>query len=201
LSQFPSLFFNFFNDYLRVDPFFYGILLTVIFVISKVAGGLLFAIAFWTMARTIRKGNPLRDYLIVSAIGFILIFVSNQAVILVSAPYPPFSIASTSCMGLAAYMFFIGIFYSAVSISRDTELRKSVRQSAISEFKLVGNIGYAQMETQMQKVVNKIIKEQRDEISTKSEVPSLMEQEDVSSYMKEVMDEIRKTKYPSTQDQ
>ena len=163
------------------DHFFYVILLTVIIVASKVARGLLFAIAFWTMARTIKKENPLRDYLTVSAIGFILIFVSNQAVILVTAPYPPFSISSTSCMGLSAYLFFTGIYYSAVSMSRDTELRKYVRQSATSKFKLVGNIGYAQMETQMQKMVNKIINEQKDEISTKSEVPSLMEQQDITS--------------------
>jgi hypothetical protein len=158
---------------------------------------LLFGIAFWAMARTIRKENPLRDYLIVSAIGFMLIFVCNQAVILVTAPYPPFSIASTSCMSLAAYMFFTGIFYSAVSISRDTGLRKSVRQSAISQFKFVGNIGYSQMENQMQKMVNKITNDQRDQISTKIEVPSLMEQEDITSYMKEVLDEIRKTGYTS----
>ena len=53
----------------------------------------------------------------------------------------------------------------------------------------------------MQKIVNKVTNEHRDQISTKSEVPSLMEQEDITSYMKEVMDEIRKTKYPSTQHQ
>jgi hypothetical protein len=100
-------------------------------------------------------------------------------------------------MSLAAYMFFTGIFYSAVSISRDTGLRKSVRQSAISQFKFVGNIGYSQMENQMQKMVNKITNEQRDQISTKIEVPSLTEQEDITSYMKEVLDEIRKTGYTS----
>jgi hypothetical protein len=130
-----------------------------------------------------------------------LIFVSNQAAILVTAPYPPFSMASTSSMGLSAYLFFIGIYYSAISISRDTELRKSVLQSAISEFKLVGNIGLAQMENQMQKMVKKIVNEQRDQISTKSDIPSLMEQEDITSYMKEVIHEIRKAKHASKDDE
>jgi hypothetical protein len=64
--------------------------------VSNAAGGVLFGTAFWLIARTIKRGNIARQYLIIAAIGFVLLFVSDQAPVLVAAPYPPLGLASIS---------------------------------------------------------------------------------------------------------
>jgi hypothetical protein len=99
LSQFPSVFLDLFTPLLNSDPIFYGIFLSVIFTLSKAAGGILFGAAFWTMSRN-TPHVALRDYLVIAAIGFVLLFVSDQGLVLLSVPYPPLGLASVSFMGL-----------------------------------------------------------------------------------------------------
>jgi len=66
-------------------------------------------------------------------------------------PYPPFGLARVSFIGLASFLVMIGIYSSAISVSQDTKLRESIRRSAVSESKLLHNIGTAQMEQELQK--------------------------------------------------
>ncbi|MGA7007360.1 MAG: hypothetical protein WBY28_09825, partial [Nitrososphaeraceae archaeon] len=66
---------------------------------------------------------------------------SNQAVVLASAPYPPFGLATVSFVGLSTYLIFVGIYSSAISVAQDAELRKIVRTTVKEEFDLLRNIG------------------------------------------------------------
>ena len=73
---------------------------------------------------------------------------------MIFAPYPPFGLVTTSLIGLSSYLLLVGIYSSAMSISRDTELRKFINTVTEREIKLLGNIGFAQVE---QELVTKII--------------------------------------------
>ena len=84
----------------------------------------------------------------------ILLFTSNQGTTLIYAPYPPFGLITTSLIGLSSYMLLVGIYSSAMSISRDTELRKFINTIADREIRLLGSIGFAQAE---QELVTKVI--------------------------------------------
>jgi hypothetical protein len=64
--------------------------------------------------------------MIISGIGLVLLFVSNQAIIFVDEPFPHFGLANVSFMGLASYLVLIGIYSSAISISEDSRLRSSI---------------------------------------------------------------------------
>ena len=92
LSQFPALFLNLFAAFLITSPTFYGILLTMIFGLSNLSGGILFALAFWTAGKNVLQGSIVRNYMIISAYGLILLFLSNQGSILISTggEFPPF---------------------------------------------------------------------------------------------------------------
>ena len=114
LSQFLSLFLNIFILLFRPNPIFFGIFFTLIFSMSKPVGGILFGLAFLTIARSIRHDNIVRDYMIISAYGIILLFVSNEAIVLVDAPYPPFGLSTISFMGLSSYLILLGIYSSAI---------------------------------------------------------------------------------------
>ena len=93
LIQFQPLFLNLFSGLIASKPVLFSILYTLIFTASKPVGGIIFASVFLNMARSISHKRNIKNYLIMSALGFILLFVSNQAVVLASAPYPPFGLA------------------------------------------------------------------------------------------------------------
>src|SRR5262249_9571569 len=115
LSQFLTLSPKLMDTLLSTDPVYYSMVLSLIFTMGKVAGGVFFGIAFWLISRSLPKISVVKDYLIICAYGFIFFFISNQAIVLVIAPYPPFGIIAIAFAGLASYLIIIGIYYSALS--------------------------------------------------------------------------------------
>jgi hypothetical protein len=116
--------------------------------------------------------------MVLSAYGLVLVFVSNQAVVLVSGPYPPFGLATTSFMGLSSYLLLVGIYSSAISVAEESKIRQTIRKTAIQEAKFLHSIGMAQMEDELQRRVIKIVKEQHDVLTYQTGVkPSLDEDE------------------------
>ena len=51
-----------------------------------------------------------------------------------------------SIEALSCYLIYAGLYYSAISVSQDTALRKSIRKSVMDQSKLLDKIGTAQME-------------------------------------------------------
>lgn len=193
LSQFPALLLNIFDFLIEEDPFFYGYLLTLVFTLSKPAGGILFGIAFWIMSRNIPRTIAVRDYLMISALGFVLLFISDQAIVLISIPYPPFGIAAVSIVGLSCYLIFVGIYYCAVSLSYDYNVRREIKKVAIQESKLLGSIGSAQLENDITKKVMAITQKQ-DFAPQNLGVSSSLGEDDIKKYVEEVLHEIKAPK-------
>ena len=75
--------------------------------------------AFWSISRKGRQSGDVRNYMMISAYGLILIFTSNQASLLLNTPYPPFGVITISIMGLSSYLVLVGIYSSAISLSQD----------------------------------------------------------------------------------
>jgi hypothetical protein len=192
LSQFPTLFLGIFDPIIKEDPFFYGSLLTFIFTLSKPAGGILFGIAFWTISRNIPR-TIVRDYLMISALGFVLLFASDQAIVLIQLPYPPFGLAAVSFMGLSAYLIFIGIYYSAISLSHDDRIRHEIRKFAMHEAKLLDSIGSAQLEKDIAEKV-RAISQSQDFASQKSGVPPSIDEDHIRKYLEDVLGEMEAIK-------
>ncbi len=79
------------------------------------------------MASVLIKKSAVRNYLIISGFGFLLLFTSNQAILISIAPYPPFGISTITVMGMSSYMIILGIYSATISISNDSELRRSIQ--------------------------------------------------------------------------
>ena len=191
LGQFLYLFINPFS-FLDSDPFSYGILLMTMFLLSKPAGGALFGFAFWDIARKLDKG-PVRDYMIISAYGFMLFFISNQAAVVFPViSYPPFGLATILFIGLSSYFIMVGIYSSAISVSEDSELRRSIRKFAIKESKLLDSIGIANMEQEIQKRVLRLAKEQEENMIEQTGIESSLDEDDMKEYLGQVINEVGK---------
>jgi hypothetical protein len=191
LSQFVSLFLNLFAALLELNPVFFSILLTLIFTMTKPAGGILFGFAFRTVAKNINQNSVVRDYLIISAYGLVLLFVSNQAVVLVFAPYPPFGLATISFMGLSSYLILVGIYSSAISVSVDGKLRQSIRKTVIQESNLLDSIGTAQMAKEIENKVIKMTQDNAYTLTQQSGVEPSLTQNEIKLYVEKVLDEVK----------
>jgi hypothetical protein len=154
-------------------------------------GGILFAIPFWIIARGVSGNNKiLRDYMIITANGLVLLAVSTSADIDI-APYPPFAVICVASVGLSSYVVLIGLYYSAVSIAADTDLRVSIRKSAFDKSRLLDSIGLAQMEQEIVKDVTKIEKDQSAKIEDETGVEPSTSIEDIREYVQMVMKEVK----------
>ena len=98
----------------------------LIFGMASVLTGIIFGVAFLAVARTLRKDNVLRQYMIIAEFGFVLFYVAGSATAS-QAAYPPYGLASVAFIGLSCYLIYVGL-YSAPFLSRKTT--KCVTQSA-----------------------------------------------------------------------
>ena len=191
LSQFQPLILDLFATYRVSEPVLFGIIYTLIISGSKPAGGVLFGIAFWSIARGVKR-SAVKDYMIISAYGIMLLFTSNQATVLITAPYPPFGLATISFMGLSSYLILVGIYSSAVSVAQDLELRKLIRKYTRRESKLLDSIVSAEMEKEIQNRVMKIVDEQSFKMKEETGVQSSLNEEDIKEYLVKVLSETKR---------
>ncbi len=190
LVYFFSYYWNYYDPFINEktvpDPILYFLFYT--YAIS--VGGLLFGIGFWLISRSIRIKNQIKDFTILVACSFLLLFNVIEATISQTS-YPPFGVANVSFVGIAAYLMLFGLSYSAISISKDNELRKHVRKMILERSNLLGNIGDAEVEDE---VMNKVryLETNKKELFSESSVEPSLSVDELRLYIDEVMEEIKK---------
>jgi len=135
----------------------------------------------------------IQDYLKCSAYGTV-IFVLSLTIHLGTLLYPPAVLIPWAFTGMAAYLISFGYYSLAISVSQDMKLRKSIKNFIISESKLFHNIGTAEMQVKIEHQVSKIVKDQREEMDKQTEIKPSLNEEDLKSYLSEVMQELRESR-------
>ena len=123
--------------------------------------------------------------------------MSDQAVSLISTPYPPFGLASISAVGLSSYLILVGLYYSAISVSEDTKLRRTIRESALRESKFLDSIGKAYMEQEIKSKVIGVAKELKVTMAKETGFSSSLTDIEIEQYLEEVLKEVKKAKAQS----
>ena len=197
LSQFPALIFNIFEFLIMSNPTLFGIILTLIFNLSRIAGGILFGIAFWTIARHLPNNTAVKSYMIIAAYGLVIFYISNQAgssLFQSGGVYPPFGFLTIAIIGLSSYLMLVGIYSSAISVSQDSRLRRAIRNSVQQKSSLLDKIGTAQMEQEIENSVLSTIKSQAENLRTETGVDTSLDDDEIKEYMNEVIAEISSKK-------
>ena len=192
LSQFESIFLNVFISLRRVDPILFGLTYTLIFSATKPVGGILFGIAFWSTSKNI-ENKVVKNYLIISAYGMILLFTANQPVGFTLIPYPPFGLVTISFLGLASYLVFIGIYSTSMSVALDTKLRTMIRKSTLDESKFVESIGTSEMEKIVERRVRHMISKTEANFKKETGIESSLTETEAREYIKTVLEELKKS--------
>jgi hypothetical protein len=97
-------------------------------------------------------------------------------VMLVNSPRPqgyllsfhcsaPFGLASVSTVGLSSYLILVGLYYSAISVSDDAKLRRTIREAALRESKFLDSIGKAYMGQEIESKVLGVAKELKETLA------------------------------------
>jgi hypothetical protein len=181
---------NYFGDVfftlLFYSPVMFSVIYILIFSATKEVGAFLFGLSFWSASSLVHH-NRVQKSLLISFIGMVILFCSNEISPLRSHVYPPYGFITEAFLPLGTYLLLVGIFTSAQYISQDARLRKEFYKSAESQLNLLKNIGVSQMEKKYEEKV-KFLQE-----STKSsktiEEPEL-EEEHIKKILHDVLHEL-----------
>ena len=193
LSQFPPTIADLMAPFRIADPILFGIVYSLLISIVKISGGIMLGLAFWRISTTI-DDDLVKNFMIASAYGVLILFAANQPIGLTLAPYPPFGLAAVSLVGLGSYLLYVGILSSAISISEDTKLRQSIRKIAKESSSFLDVIGTAAMEKEIERKVITMISESKQRMDAEASIGTSLNQEDAKQYLQEVLNEIKKEK-------
>lgn len=158
----------------------------LIFRAGTIASSLLFGLAFYLVTRNL-KSQKVKDYLTIAAIGISAIGIANE----ISALQQTYGVAGHSLVLLSSYLFSVGLYASAISLSHDNALRNTVRKSMLE---LVQDIGTAQMEKEIQQARNIVMKKAYERetqmINDTGILPSTQDDE-LKKYLDEIISEIK----------
>jgi hypothetical protein len=157
---------------------------------ASVFAGLVFGAAFLSIARTLRRGTAIRQYLILAGYGMFIFYLAGSATVS-QAAYPPYGLISVGFTGLSTYLIYVGLYSSAVTLSQDLTLRKTIRKSVLEQSKLLDSIATAQMEKELQTSVLTIVKKTSQEMKDDSGIEASLTEEDLRDYMGIVMNELK----------
>jgi hypothetical protein len=93
--------------------------------------------------------------------------------------------------GLSTYMILLGLYSSAISVSEDIELRKSIRKSTLRESKFLDSMGTAHMDRELMKRMVLKAKEEQKEKAQKSGVVTSLGEDDIINIVKETENNAR----------
>jgi hypothetical protein len=191
LSQFISLFSDEFGPSVSSDPVTFAIILTLVFTLSKLAGGILFGFAFWNIAKTIDDEFIVAKNLIkLAGYGFVILFMSTQTVAFSIIPYPPFGFVTILFYGISSYMILVGIYFSVIVISQDSKLRTTIKSIAKNQPTLFADMSYAQLEDVIEKKALRLAQNFAAEYDS-IQVMEAIDDKQLRNYAMLVVEEIR----------
>jgi hypothetical protein len=165
----------------------------LLFTYSIALCGILFGIAFYSIARSIKENKEIRIFMLITAYGFVLFFNAADATVL-QAGYPPFGLANVSFVGLSAFLIFVGLYSSAISVAKDVQLRSFIKKSVKDEAKFLASIGTAQMQEELEKRIMTITRDKSEEISQFDEISPSLSEDEMKRYLEEVIREVESSR-------
>ena len=193
VGEFYPLILPLLAQYRSSDPVTFTIIFTIIFSMIKIAGAFFFGIGFWYMARRIQQ-KSLKSFLNISAYGLILLFVTNQAIVLLNTLFPPLGLMTACFVGLSSFLLLVGTYSAAVSVSNDVKIRKAIRNSIEKESELIGDIGDAELDMELRAKVFSMMDKLSRRLQEDTQVESSLTDEDIKDYTTKVIQEVIRRK-------
>jgi hypothetical protein len=157
-------------------------------ILTKPVGGAILGVAFLIVSRRI-DDRGIKNYMKLSAIGIILLAISNEDARIYLLPYPPFGIVTISFIGISSYLLMVGIYYAAVSTSINNQIRAMIERSVDKELTFLSNIARSQMEMQIMDKVKTLTKKFAEELTKDSGVGITLQSRQIEEQISFVLKE------------
>ncbi len=193
IGEFQVLILPLLSQYRSDDPVTFTIVYTLVFNTIKFTGAFFFGIGFWSMARKVQQ-KSLKSFLNISAYGLILLFVTNQATLLLNTLFPPLGLTTACFVGLSSFLLLVGTYSAAVSVSNDARIRKAIRSSVETESHLIGDIGDAEMQMTLNAKVFSMMNKLQKRLQEDTQVESSLTDDEIKKYTNQVIQEIIRKK-------
>jgi hypothetical protein len=177
------------------------IIYTMIVFGGMITESFLLGFAFITISKSIQDAETnittsksdlkINDYLSISARGIPILFVcffANPS----AGSYLPFGLVASSFLAFGAYLFFSGIYSSAISISHDLKLRHLIRKSLLDQSGLLDNIALADMNTERERQTIDILRRQTGILRQETGLDPFTSESDIRDYLNKVVSELKK---------
>ena len=172
------------------SPLIFSTIYVLIFSATKQVGAVFFGLGFW-FASGLVYDNRVRKSLLVSSTGMVILFSSIALAPLQYSLYPPYGLITEAFIPLGAYLLLVGIFTSAIYVSRDAAVRRELYRSAIKQLDLLRSIGTSEMEKEFEGRVKYLEKVHRiSEMPERSSKAEEIEVENVKKILHEVLEEV-----------
>ena len=172
------------------SPLIFSTIYVLIFSATEQVGAVFFGLGFW-FASGLVYDNRVRKSLLVSSTGMVILFSSIALAPLQYGLYPPYGLITEAFIPLGAYLLLVGIFTSAIYVSRDAQIRRELYRSAIKQLDLLRSIGTSEMEKEFEGRVKYLEKVHRiSEMPERSSKAEEIEVENVKKILHEVLEEV-----------
>jgi hypothetical protein len=186
IFPFQNYFGDLFFTLLFYSPVIFSVVYILIFSATKEVGAFLFGLSFWSASSLVHH-DRVQKSLLISFIGMVILFCSNEISPLRSHVYPPYGLITETFLPLGTYLLLVGIFTSAQNISQDARLRKEFYKSAESQLTLLKTLGVSEMEKKFEEKVKFL--QERTKSSQTIEEPEL-EEEHIKKILRDVLNEL-----------
>lgn len=174
------------SEDLNFDESIIFMLQIFIIVFSVGICGMLFGIGFKSLSNLLKISSVIERYLKMASYGIIMLFISANATI-VGVAFPPYGISNIIFLPFASILFYVGVYYSIITISNDIKVRRFIKNSAYKELEIMGNLAQSQMMDNMKDKVLKMTKKYSFELHQQSNSESMESEEDLQSYLDEAI--------------
>ena len=188
IFPFQNYFGDLFFTLLFYSPVIFSVIYILIFSATKEVGAFLFGLSFWSASSLVHH-DRVQKSLLISFIGMVILFCSNEISPLRSHVYPPYGLITEAFLPLGTYLLLVGIFSSAQNISQDARLRKEFYKSAESQLTLLKTLGVSEMEKKFEEKVKFLQKRTKSSSPQIIEEPEL-EEEHIKKILRDVLNEL-----------
>jgi hypothetical protein len=177
------------------DPIMAIVVPLLLIEITGIISIILIGVGFRSVAKALSHTPLMGDYMMITAYGFVLFYISTTTTI-AGTGYPPFGLANVLLYGPFSFLVLDGLYRSAICISEDVKLRKSINTLAKRESKLLDITASAEIQREIQNKVMTTIKANAEILEQQSGVEPSLTDEEIRDHLEIVTRELKKQKIP-----
>jgi hypothetical protein len=173
------------------DPITSIVIPILVIIFSGITAATLIGVAFRSVARALSHTPIIRDYLMITAYGFILFFTATLTS-LAGTGYPPFGLVNVLLLGPFSFLVLNGLYRSAICVAEDTKLRRSIKTLAQRESKLLDMAATAEIQRDIQNRVTAAVRTNAELLEEQSGVESSLTDSEIREQLETVTQELKK---------